>query len=438
MMCGFSGALNLRPQRGNMLVELLLSVALAAVVIPFVFRYQYDAAVRAENASVVRQMDAVSVALERYIVDRGDDILKTVGRSISRVEIADLVEYGLSADIADGGAGKYQLRVLKSDDAGGRATLQGVVVMTSGDISPMRTRQIVGMGGGRMGFVDGTHAYGTFGAWHADTVDLGIDMPDAIVDITPVRREHVLYLFRVPSADASDATMMSALNLGGHDVKNARSANANMLRADETLRMATAASGSLIFQNRTTIDSVFTAQNATVSGVLSSDARNMEIGGRLTLADVGKFTGFTASDLWASDMTLAGISISSSTEPAILKVNQKLDMTAGRIDTMFLTVGFSGSITPRLNIRKRLDDPANSKYFWDATARTAYFNDLSFRELNVLAALVAHDESDARTDAGRLFSAVAANKNATVSDFLNVIAEISARVRAKYSLLNLE
>ena len=42
------------------------------------------------------------------------------------------------------------------------------------------------------------------------------------------------------------------------------------------------------------------------------------------------------------------------------------------------------------------------------------------------------------TVAGRVFSSVASNRNATVSDYLNAIAEIQAKVRAKYSLLKLE
>lgn len=434
----FFGKIAAQSQRGDMLVELLLSVALAAVLIPFVFRYQYNAVVRAKNASVVRQMGDVQSALERYIVDHRDDILMTVGRSIVRVEIADLVEFGLSPDIVSGDGHRYQLRVLKSDDVGGKSTLQGVVIMASGDISPMRTREIVSMGGGNMGFVDGTRVYGAFGAWHADVVDLGVNVADAIIDTTSVRRDGALYLYRVPSDNVDDATMMGPLNLGGHDIKNSVSVTANAIYSDEILHTDVAAIGNLIFQNRTTIDTAFNVQNATVAGTLSSDGRNMNIDDRLTLADVGKFTGFTTADLWASDMTLSGISISSSDDPAILKINQKLDMVSGRVDAMFVTVGFSGSITPRLNVKKRLEDSSNAAYYWDVASSTAHFNDLSFSELNLMAASAVHNETNHGTDAWRLFSAVAANKNATVSDFLNVISEIGSRVRTKYSLLNLE
>ena len=38
---------NQNVQRGSMLIELLLSVALAVVIIPFVFRYQQNAVTRA-------------------------------------------------------------------------------------------------------------------------------------------------------------------------------------------------------------------------------------------------------------------------------------------------------------------------------------------------------------------------------------------------------
>ena len=68
--------------RGSMLVELLLSVALAALIIPFIFRYQQNAIERAQNISIKNQMTEIQVALERYIVANREDLLRTVGQNI--------------------------------------------------------------------------------------------------------------------------------------------------------------------------------------------------------------------------------------------------------------------------------------------------------------------------------------------------------------------
>ena len=56
-------------QRGGMLVELMMTIALAAIIIPFVFRYQETAVSRARNVAITRQMENVQSALERYIVE---------------------------------------------------------------------------------------------------------------------------------------------------------------------------------------------------------------------------------------------------------------------------------------------------------------------------------------------------------------------------------
>ncbi len=429
---------NAHASRGSMLVELLMSVALAALIIPFVFQYQQRAVMRAENIAVTRQMDAIRTALERYMIANRDALLMTVGKNITRVDVADLAEYGLPETVLNS-ADDYQLRVLKSNDSGGQATLQGVIVLSGQDITPLRTREIVSLGGGGMGFVDGNYAYGTFGAWHANTVDLGLTPTNGIIETTSVSRDNALYLWRVPSTNASDATMMTALNLGGHNIENAKYFDASTADFIENLHSGVTVSGNVIFQNITTIDRGFETKTATVSGAMSADSRNMEIGGTFTLTDLGKFSNFTTNDLWVSNLTLGGLSISSDYDgAAVLKINNSLDMTEGRITAMFATVSFAGSITPRLVIKNRIEDSINPEYFWDASNRAAYLSDVILPPLNIMASLAARRENGRGTQSGDLFGAVAANKNATVADFMNAIAEIQRRVRAKYSLLNLE
>lgn len=428
----------LNQQQGSMLVELLMSLAIAAMVMPFIFKYQYNAAMRAENISITKNMENIQSALERYIVDNRENLLKTVGRNITRVNISDLINYGVSPDLVAESGDKYQLRVLKSSDIDDKATLQGVIVFSSDDITPLRTREIVALGDDSMGFIEGNRAYGNFGAWRTDTVDLGVSVSGGIVETTSVNRDNALYLWRLPSENAADATMLSALNLSGHDITNVSFLNASATQFDETLNVGVAVAKDVIFQNKVTLDNIFESTNVTVSGILSSDSRNMEVSEKFSLADTAKFSNFTTGDLWVANMTLGGLSTYTDEDPTILRVNKSIDMTSGRIDAMYVTVGFTGSITPRLVVNYRIEDSTNPSYFWDASYGTANMKDIIFEDLNRMAELAVYSENDNKTETGKIFSSVAANENATVSDYMIAIQEIQNKVRAKYRLLNLE
>lgn len=428
---------NKNQNRGGMLVELLLSVALATIVIPFVFKYQHNAIERTQNIAIAKEMNEIQGALERYMIAHRETLLKPVGRNITRVEIDDLISYGIPQHVVTDMKNMYQLRIVKSSDAGDNASLQGVVVRTDDDITPLRTRAIVGLSGGTMGFVDGTHAYGSFGAWHTDSIDLGTDINNAIIETTAVNRDSALYLWRIPTKNTDDAKMMTALNLSGHDVVNIKFLNVATLDFAEDITAEKIAARDITFQNRTTIDSNFTSNNATVSGSMSSDSKDLNISGTLTIADTAKTVSVNAENLWVSNLTLGGLSIEAEDDLAILNVNQSLDMTAGRIDAMFVTVGFSGSMTPRLVVYDKIADSVQNNFYWDTKSKKANLSDASFVELNRMANLAVRIEGDMSTESGQLFNTVSTNKNATVADFMNIIQEIQTRVENKYRLLNL-
>lgn len=426
-------------QRGSMLVELLLSVALAMLIIPFVFKYQRSAIERQENIMITKQMTEIQDALERYIIDNREELLKPYSRNIVRVNITDLAEYGLNENIINNPENTYQLRIVKSRDFQGQSSLQGVVVYDSDKITPFRTHQILNLASGRVGFVDGNRAYGANGTWRASIADLGVDSDSGIVGTTNVNRDSALYLWRVPSDNKDDATMRSALNMGERDILNIK--NISMINGyfDEFLNVGKLVSNDLIFDNRTTIDGGFATRNATVSGTLTADSRSMEISGRLSLSDTGKFSSFTTNDLYVTNLTLPTINIDApEKEPVILSVNGTMQMRYGRVSAMQVTVGYAGSITPSLTVSQRIIDPTNQSYYWDALTSDAVLADLYLVDLNRMLELLAKSEFDSSTVAGRTFGAVASNVNATVSDYLNALETIAAQVRVKYSLLKLQ
>lgn len=429
---------NPNEHRGTVLIEFLLTIALAGTLLPFIYGYQNRAVIRAENVRITRQMQKIQTVLEKYIVENKDAMLTTVGRNIIKVKLSDLVEYGLEESFVESVGDKYQLRILKSNDYGDQATLQGVIVLSDSEITPMRTREIVSMGDDKIGFVDGTRAYGGFGTWRVDTADFGVDATNGIVQTTAIKRENSLYLWRVPSDGATDATMLSALNLGGRDIINATFVNTGGLSLDESFEVNKIVANDLIFQNRTTIDNTkFTTQTAVVSGTMSGDSKNIAVAGTLSLAESAKASSFTADNFWVNNLTLGGLSTPSGSA-ATLKSNGSLDMTEGRISAMFVSVGFTGSITSKLNVKERIVDSTNKDYYWDVKSRVANMVDINSPNLTDMAPRILRRESVSGSVATRIFSSVASNKNATMGDYLNAIREIGQNVRAKYQMLNLE
>ena len=428
---------NVFANRGTVLIEFLLTIGLAATLMPFIYGYQQRALTRAENLKVTRNMQKVQYVLERYIVDNKDTMLTTVGRTIFRLDLADLIKYGLDEDFVRASGNKYQLRVLKSMDNSDQATLQGVIVFDDPEITSLRTREIVLMGDDKIGFIDGTRAYGGFGTWRTDTVDLDIENQSGIIQTTEINRDNSLYLWRVPSDSAADATMLSPLNLGNRDIKNATFVNAGGMSLAESLEAKKIVTNDLIFRNRTTIDTEFNTPIGVVSGTMSGDSKNITVNGTLNVADVAKVSNLTADNLWVNKLNLGGISTPSGSV-ATLRAAGALDMTEGRVSAMFVTVGFTGSITPRLVVKNKIIDSVNKDYFWDVQARVANLADINSPTLSDMASKILRYESVSGSTATRIFGAVASNKNATVADFMNAINEIQQNVRGKYHMLNLQ
>lgn len=431
--------LRYKNQHGGMLVELMMSISLAAIIIPFIFRYQQNAVVRARDIAVTKQIENVQTALERYILENKTVLMQPVGKSIYRIKLEDLTQYGLADYMAEKFKDDYQLRILKSSDKNNKSTLQGIVILNNKDITPLRTREIVNLGGGKFGFIESDITYGGFGAFHTNVTDFGVSHTKGIVGTTSVKRGNTEYLWRLPSDKKSDSTMLSSLNLDGHDITDVRFLDAAKAQFDETLTIGKSATNSLIFTNRTTLDSIFSANNAVVNGALTSDAKQINASGTVSLADSGKFSSFYTNDLYVNNLNLNGFSVKSVTgKDSVLKIIGDMDLMLGHIDATYVSVGYTGSITPRLSISNKIQDTKDAGYYWDVQGKKARFADAVFPELSRLAMGAFATESVSGTSSTLLFGAVSANTNATVGDYLNALHEIQTRVRQKYQMLNLE
>lgn len=428
-----------KSQHGGMLVELMMTICLAAIVIPFVFRYQQNAISRARNIVISQQLENVQTALERYIVENKTVLMRPVDKQIFQVKLAELVNYGLPENIATLYKDDYQLRVLKSSDRNNKSTLQGIVILNDKNITPLRTREIVNLGGGKFGFIQGNTTYGGFGAFHANIADFGVKNTKGLVGTTSVKRGNTEYLWRVPTEKASDATMLSSLNLDGHDIRNARFFDANKAQFEEKLTIGRTALNTLVFANRTTLDAIYQTNSAVVNGALTADSRTMNVSGLFSLIDSGKFSSFTTNDLYVNNLTLNGFSVNSSSgKDSILKIIGDMDLVLGHINADYVTVGYTGSVTPQLYVSEKIQDAKDSSYYWDIKNKKARFADIYLPELARLASGIVATEARAGTLSTTLFGSITSNTNATVGDYLNALHDIQTRVREKYQMLNLE
>ena len=425
-------------QHGGMLVELMMTIALAAIIIPFVFRYQQNAVERAHNIVVKNQMETVQKALERYIFENKTDLMRPKGKNIVRVRLSDLVDYGLPKDFAETYRNDYQLRILKAADKNNKSVLQGIVILSDINITPIRTREIVNMGGGKFGFIEGNITYGGFGAFRINASDFDINNTKGLVSVTSTMRGNTEYLWRLPSESESDSTMLSALNLDGHHILNVKFFDASKAEFEEKLKTSKLSTSNLIFNNRTTVNAIFSSNTAVVNGAFTSDSRSLTINGTLSLADSGKFSSFYTNDLYVNNMTLGGFTISSDSDKAsTLRIVGDMDLILGRINAAYVSVGYTGSVTPQLNISDKIQDPKDSAFYWDIKNKQAYFADATFPELSRMASLIVRSESKSGTVATTLFGTVAANANATVGDYINAINEMEKQIRDKYEQLKL-
>ena len=236
----------------------------------------------------------------------------------------------------------------------------------------------------------------------------------------------------------ADSTMQSPLNLDGHDITKVKMLDANKAQFEEKLSVEKIATNTLGFTNRSTIDAIYTTNTAVVYGALTADARVLNVRDTLTLADSARFSSFYTNDLYVNNLSLNGMSVKTdSGKESVLRIVGDLDLILGHINADYVSVGYAGSVTPRLSISDKIQDSKDSSFYWDIKSKKARMADLMLPELSRMAQYAFAAESKKGTESTTLFGGVVANSNATVADYINAINEIQKRVKAKYEMLKL-
>ena len=426
----FNNRANAKP--GASLLELMLAMAVFATILPFAYRFALEYKERAENAATVRRMEMLRSALSEYIADNRRELLTPMGRNITRVKLSDLK--GLPKN---GFAGqKIQLRIIKSKDIGGRAFVQGIMIFDDPSITLPRARKIALAAGASAGFADGRVMRGAYGTWSAPAAAIDAVLSEgSIIMQTKTFKSGGDYLRRLPGGDPLDAAMATDIFMGLNNIANAKSISATAARFLERLNADTLDASKMTVKNR--LDWAAPMEvfgGMTVAGAIAADGRSvkttsMSVGGR------SQFRAVTTKELRAENLYLAGFSVSpgdAGTGATILSVSGTLDMTRGHIKAIDSSIGFSGSVAPKLIVNRRIEDAENSEFYWNLQEGDALLGDLQLSELAQMMRRAYNAERGGNTETERLMAPVAANANATVSDYLRALEQVRRAVEAKY------
>jgi hypothetical protein len=423
-------------ESGGMMMEILLSLTIAAVALPFVMRDMDGRTRRAENVVIARDISMTRDALEKYMDVHKRELFAPTGRNITRVKVSDLAEYGNIPNNTE----KFQARIIKSRDRGGRSVLAGMVIYDSADISPMRTHEIAELGGQSAGFAERGQAYGAFGTWQSKTNIFDANFgAESILTGTNTILSGGDFLWRLPSGEALNATMASDLSLGEYDISDAGSIDAYDAQWSEIVKANLINARKVQITPRTNLESEFIVSGETlVMGALTSDSRNAQISGELFLNGDARLSRLDAGELWVGDLNLNGFSIGGSEEPATLKIGQTLDITRGRVSARIATIGYTGSVAPKIVVAERIEDSSDTSYYWDFASGDARLFDVSAGQLGQMVrdALRAGAVKQ-KTTTETIIGQVSANRNATIADYVRAINEIRTQVEQKYIQLNL-
>lgn len=447
----------LKSQYGGMLVELMLSITVAAIILPFIVRYQQNAISRAKNIAVAKQIEIVQSTLEKYINDNKSTYLQQVGNHNWRIDIYELIPYGLPEHIADDYGQDYQLSVLKSG-AGDNSVLQGVVVLNNADISSFQTREIANLGNGKYGFVDGKDVYGGFNVFQTSTASLGLgnDITQGIVGTTGTTATsgNSMYLWRAKSNDTADSTMRSNLNLNGQNVEGIDTLEVigsfaffNNLKIGEITELS-----ALEFKNKAVLDKVSYKTDTLKlinGGNISGDGGHTvfigdDISGNLDIITTGTFGDIDTDRLIVlQDLKLNGLTISNDTK--ILRIggtttvdNVDADkiiingMPAGAVQSPKTPVG---TVTTNLRVNKSIASGIKPDFKWNLMENTGFLKDIMLEDLGPMIKTFCSDNKyspSISTSAQTFCGTLGTGKDVTVGKCFDLLYEIGENVTNLY------
>lgn len=418
----------LNDEKGGILIELLLSLTIVFTIIPFIISYQKQRYERAENISIINTLNEIRNNLEEYIQNNKNS-LNSNQKNIIRVNIDELPNHNiLSKKYKD----KIQIRIIKKINSNKSINLQGFIIFDDKKITPIKTKEILNISDDKFGFIEGNKVYGAFDNWKNNINKLGMSDLQGIVNSTNNFIENSeKYILRINSDNPADSTMLSDLNLNYHNITNSKFINSYSINVNNKLFTKEIKTDELEFENLTNINKNLNINKAIVYGSLSSDNSNLKISGKLKFETLANFKNINTDKIWVMNINLYGLNAQKN---SVIDINKNLDIGNGNITSKYITVGFDGSTTQKLNITKRIEDSLNPKYYWDITQSSIVFNDLLLTDLNDMAQKLTKYNNN--TYSFKEFYNVSINSNSTVSDYINVIDKIKKEVEKKYNRLD--
>ncbi len=366
----------MKKENGSMLLELLLLTSIIMMIFPIIYKQAIQRNERSVDNVLVEEMNTVSMALEKYIEEKGPNLSGSNTGKVYSVELEDLRESGLPDYIKNNQktGNEYKLRIVKKNDKSGKSYLYGMVFASNPKFTPLRTRQISLALGEQGGYSESDILYGSYGTWIQNEGKLGLTTDDNSIilntDIVKVRPE---YLMRLHSEDRSQNTMFADLNMNNHDIFNLKRLFANQANFNQELTTRNLFAKNLEYLGLVKISALLKSESAVINNnlKLTGDAY-LDVKDAILLENTGSFNEIELKDLNINNnLTIHGKIESKDTKLQLL-VNgnsyfqNNTNVKAAEVDC----IGY-GSVVQNI-FTQEIKDITSNQYSWNLLYKTFF------------------------------------------------------------------
>lgn len=405
-------------EKGGMLMEILLSIAIFFTIIPFLLKFHQYQINKKENILILKEMEEIKQGLEKYIEINKDKITNTIGSDIIRISLKDLEDIGFYISPSY----DYKLRILKTKEYNSISNLQGVIILNDKNIKPLRTRQIVNSGVINLGFIEQNKIYGAFSSWKVNASSYNLKDKAGIVNFTKVQRNNENYLYRLPSDRKNDSKMLSSLNLYNNDILNVNSLYSQNLKINKSLKVEKANTNNLSFDKLISYDNIFIANNI-YTDILSSTNTNLAVNNIVKINNYINVENYLTNYLTIENLELNNVK-NIFGKVKNFKVNNNFILEDGKIEANNIYVLGDGSQTIKLRITDKILD---ANYVWNVKNNSLALYDLKLQDFEKMALTLKNK---------RIVNSGIA-KDLTVFEFLQFLEKMKDNIITNYESLNL-
>ena len=286
---------------GGMLLEVILMLSIMIAIFPFMQKQAKKRSDDLRNKQVIRELTKIKVALEKY--------LKSSNVSVN-ANLDTLKAFGLPADFQSTNSFGQEYKIkIKSSQSGNETLYNAIIYTKSGDISPIRVKEIVADSKGIAGYVEGDLVYSSSWQLNASSFGSGLfDNNSFVVRVGGGNKED-LFIHRISSTLGTNImrtdlyftsvgagaqnNIYNVANLGVKETitgatltaqTSVPTSNVNYLNVSDNLELSSSVSSTV---GTLTFAKGFLGNNV---GISDNNSGNIYLGGNLNITGTGSLS----------------------------------------------------------------------------------------------------------------------------------------------------